>query len=173
VPPPKPAFTSKPALTAPHIIDRTESEALYQEIRQCITDRAYQLYEESGRQNGNDERNWRQAEFDVLRRDIDVREAGTWLVLSAVLPDFLAGNVQIYVDSARVVVKAEMPPLIQVVTGNGAPGEERQKFFCVADLPVEVDPFTVTASLKDSKLSLMVKQRKESLTAVFASYWTR
>jgi HSP20 family molecular chaperone IbpA len=146
-------------------------ETLQQEIRQCIAARAYQLYKESGYQDGNDERNWRQAESDVLQRDIEVRESGTWLALSAILPDFSAQDVQIGVDPSRVLVKAERQPSLQEPRENAAQSAEHKKFFWAADLPIEVDPSTTTASLKNCKLSLMLKKRKDSLTSVFASYW--
>src|SRR5256885_16985352 len=118
-------------------------QSLQEEIRQCIADRAYQLYEESGRQDGNDERNWRQAESAVLQRDIEVRESGTWLALSAILSGFSAENVQIHVNTARVLVKAEDRPLLQEPPENTAQDTaERKKSFWAADLPIEVDPST-------------------------------
>ena len=169
MPAPKTAFISKPPLTTPHIIDRTDSEAFQEEIRQCIADRAYQLYEESGRQSGNDEGNWRQAEAKVLQRDIEVRESGTWLTLNAVLSDFAAEDVQIYVEPVRVIVKAEKQPLTSDIRQYQDLSPKRNKRFWAADLPVEVEPSTTTASLKNSKLSLVIKKRKESQTSAPAS----
>ena len=172
MPAPKAAFTTKSALTAPHIIQGTPSEALDREIQQWIADRAYQLYEESGRQDGNDERNWRQAESEVMHGNLKVHESGTWLALSAVLPDSSAEDVQICVDPSRVTVKTEKD-LVAEEAIHQHPAAERRKAFWAVELPVEVEPSTASASLKHSKLNIMVKKRKASPTALLASQGAR
>src|SRR5215472_2112763 len=148
-PKPKQAFTSKSAVTTtPRFVDKDEADALQQTIQDRISVRAYQLYEESGRQPGNDQRHWFQAESEVLR-PLEVQESGSWVAVNASLPDVSAEDVQIYVDQRRIVVRAAK------INGTrdarpAAPGQA--EIFLVADLTEEVEPATASASLKDEKL---------------------
>jgi HSP20 family molecular chaperone IbpA len=159
---PKMAPKSKPKPTQPKFIDKAEAEALDRDIRQRISERAYALYEQSGYQQGHAEEHWRQAESDVLKREIEVRESGSWMSFSATIPETSAENVTIYVDRIRVMVRAEKN---DSVTDT----ESREQFF-VADATTELDPPTTAASLRNGKLSLMVKKRHpETAASIFSS----
>ena len=143
--------------TAPSFVDAAEKNALWESIQRQISERAYQLYEESGYAHGGDQRHWLQAESEVLRRELEVKESGSWLMVSGSLPGIRAEDVQIYVDERRILVRAakERP-------GPGRPEGEPGSltdFYLVADLVQEVAPATAAASLKEGKLSLMVKKR--------------
>ena len=104
---PKPVLVTSLTPTAPRFVDRSEWQTLEEQARDCIAERARRIYEESGRQAGNDDSNWLRAESEVLRRDLEVSESGSWVRVDATLPGFSAEDVQICVDSARVMVKAE------------------------------------------------------------------
>ena len=155
-PKPKQAFTSKSAVTTtPRFVDKDEADALQQTIQDRISARAYQLYEESGHQLGNDQRHWFQAESEVLQRGLEVRESGTWVAVDASLPNVSAEDVQIYVDQRRIVVRAAK----NNETRDTKPAAAGQaEIFLVADLTGEVEPATASASLKDEKLRVMVKK---------------
>jgi HSP20 family molecular chaperone IbpA len=157
---PKTAFTSKPKSTEPRFIGKSEAEALEWDIQQRVSARAYRLFEESGYQDGNAEKHWLQAESEVLQRGIEVRESGSWVALNAKIPDASAEDVHIYVDPTRVIVRARKNGQTEnrESQAQGLPDDE---LFLAVDLNVEVDPTTASASLKDSKLSLMVKKRPQ------------
>lgn len=155
---PKPAvFTSKPKPTEPKFVDKAEAEALERDIRQRISERAHQLYEQSGYQDGNALNHWLLAESEILHQKIEMRDSGTsWMALNAEIPDVSAEDVHIYVDPKRVVVRARK-------NGRTDPQSQNQghnELLMATDLPAEVDPPSATASLKDGKLSLMVKKRQ-------------
>lgn len=153
---PKQASTSKSAVTTtPRFVDKDEADALQQTIQDRISRRAYQLYEDSGYQQGHDQRHWFQAESEVLQGGLEVRESGTWVAVNASLPNVSAEHVQIYVDRRRIIVRATK----NNESRDGKPAAPGQtEIFLVADLPEEVEPATASASLKDEKLSLMVKK---------------
>ena len=153
---PKQASTSKSAVTTtPRFVHKDEADALQQTIQDRISARAYQLYEESGYQQGHDQRHWFQAESEVLQGGLEVRESGTWVAVNASLPNVSAEHVQIYVDRRRIVVRATK----NNETRDAKPAATGQaEIFLVADLTEEVEPATASASLKDEKLSLMVKK---------------
>ena len=139
-----------------------------EEIRQCVAARAYQLYEESGRQDGNDQNNWARAESEVLRRDVEVREKGSWINVNANIPELSADDVQVHVSPYRIIVKAERS--VSKAAAHLHDFHGQNKVFWIADLPVQVDPSTATASIKARRLSLMVKKREHSITSVLASH---
>jgi HSP20 family molecular chaperone IbpA len=153
---PKQASTSKSAVTTtPRFVHKDEAEALQQTIQDRISARAYQLYEESGYQQGHDQGHWFQAESEVVQGGLEVRESGTWVAVNASLPNVSAEHVQIYVDRRRIVVRATKNNETRDAK-PAAPGQA--EIFLVADLTEEVEPATASASLKDEKLSLMVKK---------------
>lgn len=146
---PKQALTSRPAIaTAPKFVDKDEADALQRDVQECIARRAYQLYEKSGYQQGHEQEHWLQAESEVLQRQLDVRESGSWVAVNGFLPEIPAEDVQIYVDPRRIVVRAT----------KNISAETRSEMFLVADLNVDVEPATASAALKNDKLSLMVKK---------------
>jgi HSP20 family molecular chaperone IbpA len=136
-------------------VHKDEAEALQQTIQDRISARAYQLYEESGYQQGHDQGHWFQAESEVVQGGLEVRESGTWVAVNASLPNVSAEHVQIYVDRRRIVVRATKNNETRDAK-PAAPGQA--EIFLVADLTEEVEPATASASLKDEKLSLMVQK---------------
>ena len=142
---------------APRFVSKSEAEALDQTIRSRIADRAYQLYEASGYAAGHDREHWLQAESEVLRHGLEVRESGSWVNMNGSLPDVAAEDVEIYVDARRVIVRAKRREGSQ--TAQPTTGEASQERFWGVDLHMEVEPATAAASLKDGKLTLMVKKR--------------
>jgi HSP20 family molecular chaperone IbpA len=165
---PKQAFASKPLLaTPPRFVDNAEARSLQGDIRERIAQRAYELYQCSGHESGNDQRHWFQAESEVLQRTLTVRESGSWLAVNGHLPNVSGEDVQIFVDPRRIVVRAkkQTPP-----TTDSDVATSTEDFF-VADLHVDVDPESATAALRDQKLSLMVK--KSLLSRVAPLEFTR
>ena len=75
-------------------------------LRQRVSERAFDLYRESGGQHGNDQNHWLQAEKEILQRGLEVRESGSWLALNASIPDSSADDIQIYLSPSRVMVRA-------------------------------------------------------------------
>ena len=101
------AFRSPPASATPSFIDGREAEELEQAIYGKIRERAYLLFEQSGREPGNEDANWLRAESETLRSGTQVRE-------SRELDDaqrlhsrrFPGRGLQIVVRPTRVLVRA-------------------------------------------------------------------
>ncbi len=147
----KPAFRSLPASVIPRIVSEgKEAEEFEKTIHHKICDRAYFLFEQSGRAAGKEKENWIRAESEVLRRGLQARESGTWVALTASIPDASADGIEILVNPKRVIVRV------------GAAGE----LYRATDLDVEVEPATAAASFKEQQLNLMVKKRRDAGTQV-------
>jgi HSP20 family molecular chaperone IbpA len=156
----KTALTGSPTTTSkvPRFADDDGKSKISQALQDHISLRAYSLYEESGRSADNHFADWLQAESEILQRTLDVRESGSWLALNASLPDVAPEDVLISVEPTRVLIHATRGEEIKNDAARET-GSTRRDLFLVQDLNVEVDPETASASLKDQKLTLMVKKK--------------
>jgi hypothetical protein len=73
MPSPKAAMSSSATPAVPKLISGPEKEALEQAIQWRIAERAYSLFEASGRLNGDDLKHWLQAESEILQRGLEAR----------------------------------------------------------------------------------------------------
>jgi HSP20 family molecular chaperone IbpA len=157
----KPAVTVKRTVT-PEIVDKIEGQKIAGALHQRLSERAYALYEESSRQNGNDEKNWLKAKSEILQ-SLETRRSGTWVALTAPIPHDSPVSIRVCVDARRVMVQVEKAPS---VAGAESPAHDASPSFLAADLNLEVDPSTATAAFKDGTLSVMVKKRSPADTTV-------
>jgi HSP20 family molecular chaperone IbpA len=142
----------------PQFADQDGKARISQALQARISERAHSLFEQSGRPDGNHIADWLQAESEVLQRTLDVRESGSWLSVNASLADVAPEDVLISVEPKRVLIWAAKGDEIKNDGGQGTSSTSRE-LFLVQDLKVDVDPETASASLKDQKLTLMVKKR--------------
>ncbi len=91
----------------PQIVSEDQNASFQDKVRQRVAERAYDIYQNSGGQPGNDYEHWIQAENEVLQRGIEVRESGSWLALNASIPDGSADDVEICLTPTSVTVRAE------------------------------------------------------------------
>ena len=156
----KPALSGKttPAVAPKIISDGNEREAIDQLIQRKVAERAYRLFEGSNAAHGKDQEHWLQAESEILRHGLDIRESGSWVSITASLPDVSGENLQICLEPSRAVVHGQKISE-QRDPSSGTHKYSQEDFFLRSDLNVEVDPSTASASLKDQKLTIMVKKR--------------
>jgi HSP20 family molecular chaperone IbpA len=155
-------FRSPPLLASatPSFIAGREAEELEQAIYKKICERAYLLFEQSGREPGNEDTNWLRAESEIVRAGGEVRVSGSWVTLDVSIPGASGQGLQIAVRPTRVLVRAR-----EANTNNGEDSLERAKqaqeeIFLAANLTVEVDPQSAAASFRDHNLRLMVRKRR-------------
>jgi len=158
VPAAKLAFSSLPPLelATPTFISGDRADEFEQAIHTKIGERARAFFEESGRTAGNDTANWFRAEAEVLGFDLQIRESGSWLALSASLPDVSGQGMEILVRPKRVIVRAQRNAA-EDRSGEAAnldPGE----IYLAANLSVEVQPQSAAASFRNRNLQLMIKK---------------
>jgi HSP20 family molecular chaperone IbpA len=154
------AFSSlpTPSLATPSFLVGREADDLEQAVAERIRERARLLFEQSGGAPGNDETNWLQAESEILRASMEIRESGTWLSLRASMPDASGQGMQIAVKPTRVLVRATQ------TKNDSTAQQDGDEIFVAANLPVEVDPPSAAASFRDRRLLLMIKKAKPGLT---------
>jgi HSP20 family molecular chaperone IbpA len=155
----KTAFSSPPSLasTTPTFLGGPEGEALEENVYQKIRERAYVLFEQSGHAPGNEDANWLRAESECLHSELQVRESGTWLALTAFLPDASAHGIQIVVRPKSVFVRAREAGRAE---SSQRTDQIEGRIFAAANLGVEVDPSSAAASFRDHTLRLMIRKRR-------------
>ena len=157
----KKPFRSRPsqASATPSFVGGREAEELEQAIYGKIRERAYLLFEESGREPGNERANWLRAESEIVRSGVQVRDSGSWMTLNASIPDASGESLQVAVWPTRVLVRARK-------ARNGPDSdcpelsEGGREIFLAANLAAEVDPQSAAASFRDHNLHLMVRKRR-------------
>lgn len=142
----------------PQILSEDQNPVFHNKVRQRVAERAYDIYRDSGGQNGNDFEHWVQAENEILRRGLEVRESGSWLALNASIPDSSADNVEICLTANSVTIHAEKSEPVENA-GSNMQGLAQREIFLTQDLNTEIEPSTASATLKDQKLTIMVKKR--------------
>jgi HSP20 family molecular chaperone IbpA len=154
--------TPKSALSGssktPQILSEDQNAAFQNKVRQRVSQRAYDIYQNSGNQDGNDYEHWIQAENEVLQRGIEVRESGSWLAFNASIPEGSADDVEICLTPTSVTVRAEKSQAVKTPEGNEQEITERE-IFLTHDLNTEIEPSTASATLKGQQLTIMVKKR--------------
>lgn len=142
----------------PQIVSEDQNAAFQDKVRQRVAERAYDIYQNSGGQPGNEYEHWIQAENEVLQRGIEVRESGSWLAFNASIPDGSADDVEICLTPTSVTVRAEKSEQLKDAGANEQ-GLAQREIFLTHDLNIEIEPSTASATLKDQKLTIMVKKR--------------
>lgn len=154
------AFSSLPAsvLATPTFLVGQEAEDLAQAVAHRVGERARLLFEQSGGAPGNDEANWLQAESEILHANSEIRESGTWVSLRTSIPDASGEGIQIVVKPTRVLVRAKQ------IKSEQSTKQDEGDIFLAANLPVEVDPPSAAASVRDHNLHLMIKKARPGKT---------
>ena len=126
-------------------------------LNDAIARRAYQLFEETGRNDGQDLSNWLQAKSELIAVP-EIRESSSWYTINYPLRGFSAEDVQIELDSQRAIISAENA----VNAGDGDPVTTRETLYLVADWPGLVDPATASAYIKEDSLTLTVRRAENA-----------
>lgn len=129
------------------------------EIEGLIAQRAYELFERRGFQHGYDVEDWLQAEDEIVHGcRHDLRESEEAITLHAEMPNsYPADQLLISVEPQRLVVSGETELQVSYWDGKQTSVEARpRRIFRAHDLPVEVNPSTSTATLRDNILEVVM-----------------
>jgi HSP20 family protein len=139
---------------------------LAQEISNVIASRAYELYEARGIAHGHDGDDWLQAESEILLNvPVDIAETETQLTIHAEVPGFCENDLEVRVVPHSVCITGERRQAPEQMESKCGGAERRpNRIFCVVDLPSEIDPVRVDASVGGGLLE--VKFAKADLRKV-------
>lgn len=123
-----------------------------------IARRAYEIFEANGRQLGRDMEDWFRAENEMLHPvHLEMRESKDKLNIKAEVPGFETKDIEINVEPSRLTIAGKREWSKEDKDQKLLYSERRSnQFFRCLDLPVEVDPDKVTATLKDGVLEMQM-----------------
>jgi HSP20 family protein len=139
------------------------------EVYDTLARRAYQLFEGRGRQDGHDLQDWFHAEGELLNvLPMEVSEADDELTVRADLPGFRDKDIEVRVEPRRLIISGKREQLRDEKKRKTVYTERNSnEVFRMFDLPEEVDPDKVTASLHDGTLEIeMPKARPAKMIPV-------
>lgn len=136
---------------------RKEENNSHHRLNDAISRRAYQLFEETGRSDGQDLSHWLQAQSELIAVP-EIRESSSWYTISYPLRGFSAEEVQIDLDPHRAIISAEK----SLNTGEAGNAAARETLYLVADWPGLVDPATASAYIKNDSLTLTVRRAENA-----------
>ena len=127
-----------------------------QEINDLISSRAYQLFESRGFTQGYDREDWLRAESEILLNvPVDIAETETELTIRAELPGFSENDLEVRVAPVSLCITGKREEAAEQ-TGEKTVYSERRsnQIFRVLDLPSQIDPDRVNATLSDGILEI-------------------
>lgn len=137
----------------PEIVYGERIGDLASKIHDAIAHRAYEFFEARGYQDGRDLEDWFRAESELLHpANVKTWESEKEVHVTAEIPAFKAGEVQIGVEPGRVIIWANSG----LGSGRtvGYPDRFLVALYHTLDLPAAVDPSKASGRLADGLLKL-------------------
>ena len=139
----------------------------FQELRHLIAKRAYDMFASRGFMHGHDLRDWILAETELVRPiSVEVSETETELTVKAGLPGFTEKDIDVRVEARRLFIagdreeKSEPPKTdnTRVIYSEW----KANRIFRSIELPAEVDPDKVTATISNGVLQITMAKKEVS-----------
>lgn len=141
--------TFKPSAGDP-LLDRAR------EINDQIALRAYQLFEAGGFAHGHEHEHWVLAESEILQHvRMDLAETETEITIRAEVPGFKEKDLEVRVSPLSIVISGKRQETTELKEGKAVISERRAaQIYRLLDLPSQVDPNRVTATMIDGVLDI-------------------
>ena len=158
--------------TQPAIFKLTASGTLVertQQISAAIARRAYELFEARGSEHGHDGEDWFRAESELLTPiPATVVDTDGELTVTAEVPGFTGKDLEVLAEPRRLIIRAKKQETMEQEKGRTAlHGKMSNEMFHFLELPHEVDPNKMTATIKNDVLEVtLAKVNPDKKTAV-------
>jgi len=135
----------------------TEFWSKIDEVMKQIEERAFQLFEERGREDGHDLEDWFKAEQELLAPvPIAITEKNNELRIHAEVPGFTAKEIALNMEQNALTLQGEHTET-KTDTGEIKSTEsERRQIYRRIELPAHVIPKKAKATWKDGTLEIIV-----------------
>ena len=135
-----------------------------EQISTAIARRAYELFEARGSEDGHDWQDWFRAESELLAPvPVKVAETDQELHVRAEVPGFTDKSVEVRVEPRRLIICGKKQQNSEQEKGRAASRvETSDEILRVLDLPHEIDPDTVRATLKNEILTITLPRIRSS-----------
>jgi HSP20 family protein len=153
--------TESKRFLAPETLALNPGDAFFelsQEFKDLISRRAYELFELRGSVDGYDREDWLQAESEVLLNvPVDVVETESGLTIHASVPGFAEKELEVRVAPRSVCISGNREVVSEQNDEKGVSAERRSsQIFRALELPSEIDPEQVKATVSDGVLEIQL-----------------
>ena len=153
--------TSPRPTTQPAVFRLTASGTFVERMRQisaAIANRAYELFEARGSEHGHDWEDWFRAESELLTPiPAQVVDMDGGFTVRAQVPGFTGKDLEVRAEPRRLIIYAKKQETAQQEKGKAVlQGKMSDEMFRVLDLPHEIDPDNITATVKDEVLEVIL-----------------
>jgi HSP20 family protein len=163
--------------TQPTIFKLTTSGTFVERTRHisnAIARRAYELFEARGFEHGHDWEDWFHAESELLTPiPATVVDTDGGFTVRAEVPGFTGENVEVRAEPRRLIIYAKKQEISEQEKGKAVlQRKTSDEIFRVLDLPHEIDPENMTATIKNEVLEVTlpkVNPGKKSTVSVKAA----
>lgn len=161
------ALTPKPNHIATRPESITEFWSKIDEVMKQIEERAFQLFEERGREDGHDLEDWFKAEQELLAPlPVTITEKNSQLRIHAEVPGFTAKEIALNVEQNALTLQGEHTETKTDTRKIKSIESERRQIYRRIELPADVIPEKAKATWKDGMLEIIVPKvvDKSSIT---------
>ena len=150
--------TNAQSTTQPAIFKLTASGTFVERRRQisaAIARRAYELFEARGSEHGHDCEDWFRAESELLTPiPATVVDTDGGFTVRAELPGFTGKDVEVLAEPRSLIIRASKQEPLEQEKGAVLQGKMSAEVFRVLELPHEIDPHNMTATIKNEVLEV-------------------
>ena len=131
---------------------------LSEEVRDLISRRAFQLFELRGSVHGHDREDWLQAVSEILVEvPVDVEMTETGFTIRAAAPGFSQNELDVRVAPRSVCITGKRQDSSEPEVEESVDTQHRSsRIFRAVELPSEIDPASVSATVSDGILEIKV-----------------
>ncbi len=132
------------------------------DMQDTIARRAYELFASSGFTDGHHLEDWLLAESEVLgKMPVELTDSEKELTITAGMPGFTEKEVEIRVEPRRVFITGKRDEKSEEKKkGETFYSERSDEVFRAIDLPAEVDPDKVKATLSKGELEITLPKKE-------------
>ena len=147
------------SVTQPTVFRLTASGTFVERMQQisaAIAGRAYELFEARGAGHGHDWEDWFRAESEMLTPiPAKVFDKDGGITVRAEVPGFTGKDVEVLAEPRRLIIRAKKHKTSDQEDGRAVlQGQMSNELLRVLDLPREIDPEHMTATIKNDVLEV-------------------
>lgn len=157
------AMQTAESTSSPIFVEAEKLLEQMQKLTQSVAQRAYEFFEERGRMIGHELEDWFRAEAELLRPlPIEMKEDENRFTVRAEVPGFKAEEIKISAEPRQLLIEGKCEKAEQEETEKVVYSERRSNHFCRSlHLVAEIDPASVSASIKDGVLEIVLPKVPE------------
>jgi len=137
---------------------RCEDRDVHKRLHERVSRRAYEPFEQSGRENGRDLADCYQAESETTEKIEGIRESASWYTFNYPVEEFRSEEVSVDVQPECAIITAEHAHSGAEHESSRISSASHGSLFLIARWPSSVDPSTATAYIKGGMLALTAKR---------------